>query len=137
MTALTALAASEQVPTAAEGVFSLMWLLIGFPLAGAVILLLAGKRADSWGHVLGTLTVLSSFIVAAFLFFAEAARDADTAQGTNHAEGPPLAQLADDREIDAYLGAHHDTDLSAMDVHELDLEEAAELATHPREEHER
>ena len=74
MTVMTSLLASEQVPSAAEGVFSLMWLLIGFPLAGAVILLLIGKRGDSWGHVLGTLTVLSSFIVAGFLFFAEAGR---------------------------------------------------------------
>ncbi len=77
MTVLNGLLASEQVPAAAEGVFSLMWLLIGFPLAGAVILLLVGRRGDSWGHLLGTLTVLSSFIVASFLFFAEVGRDAE------------------------------------------------------------
>ncbi|MGA7690607.1 MAG: NADH-quinone oxidoreductase subunit L [Jiangellales bacterium] len=77
MTVLNGLLASEQVPAAAEGIFSLMWLLIAFPLAGAVVLLLVGKRGDSWGHVLGTLTVLSSFIVATFLFFAEAGRDAE------------------------------------------------------------
>lgn len=58
------------------------------------------------------------------------------AQGRIIAEGPPLVVMADSTVIDAYLGAHHETDLSAMDVHELDLEEAAELATHPREEHE-
>ena len=59
------------------------------------------------------------------------------AQGQIIAEGPPLSVMADQRVIDAYLGAHHDTDLSEMDVHELDVEEAAELATHPREEHDR
>lgn len=71
MTTMTGLLASEQMPVPAEGVFELIWLLIGFPLAGAVILLLLGRRGDSWGHVLGTLTVLSSFIVAAFLFAAQ------------------------------------------------------------------
>jgi len=77
VTVLNGLLASEQVPAAAEGIFSLMWLLIAFPLAGAAILLLVGKRGDSWGHVLGTLTVLSSFIVASFLFFAEVGREAE------------------------------------------------------------
>jgi NADH-quinone oxidoreductase subunit L len=77
VTVMTGLLASEQVPSAAEGVFSLMWLLIGFPLAGAVVLLLVGKRGESWGHVLGTLTVLSSFIVATFLFFAASGRGAE------------------------------------------------------------
>jgi NADH-quinone oxidoreductase subunit L len=74
MTTLPALAGpvlSEAAPSAAEGVFNLLWLLIAFPLAGAAILLLVGRRGDGWGHILGTLTVLSSFIVATFLFVAE------------------------------------------------------------------
>jgi NADH-quinone oxidoreductase subunit L len=68
---LAGAALSEQVPVPADGVFSLIWLLVAFPLAGALVLLLVGRRGDSWGHVFGTLTVLSSFIVAAFLFAAE------------------------------------------------------------------
>jgi NADH-quinone oxidoreductase subunit L len=69
---------SEQLPTAAEGVFSLLWLVIAFPLAGAVVLLLVGRRGDRWGHLLGTLSVLSSFIVAAFLFVAEVGEPAES-----------------------------------------------------------
>ena len=69
---------SEQLPTAAEGVFSLLWLVIAFPLAGAVVLLLVGRQGDRWGHLLGTLSVLSSFIVAAFLFVAEVGEPAES-----------------------------------------------------------
>ncbi len=36
-------------PTAADGVFSLMWLVIALPLAGAAILLIGGKYTDRWG----------------------------------------------------------------------------------------
>ena len=36
------------------------------------------------------------------------------AQGRIVAEGPPASVMADQRVIDAYLGAHHDTDLSEM-----------------------
>ena len=35
--------------------------LIALPLAGAVILLLAGRRADKWGHLLGTAMSAGSF----------------------------------------------------------------------------
>jgi len=54
---------------AASGSFSLTWLLIALPLAGAAILLLGGKRTDKWGHLLGTLTALGSFAVGLVLFF--------------------------------------------------------------------
>ena len=38
---------------AATGVLRLSWLLIAFPLLGAVVLLLGGRRTDRWGHLLG------------------------------------------------------------------------------------
>lgn len=44
------------------------WLLIAFPLLGATVLLLAGRRADGWGHLLGCATVLLSFVYGILLF---------------------------------------------------------------------
>ncbi|MCD9197605.1 ABC transporter ATP-binding protein [Aeromicrobium wangtongii] len=49
------------------------------------------------------------------------------AQGQIVAEGTPQAVMADQRVIDAYLGAHHDTDISEIDVDELEAEAEAEL----------
>ncbi|MGW4477907.1 NADH-quinone oxidoreductase subunit L [Rhodococcus triatomae] len=43
-------------------------LLVALPLAGAVVLLLAGRRSDRWGHLLGCVTALASFGVAVALF---------------------------------------------------------------------
>ncbi|SEH89798.1 NADH dehydrogenase subunit L [Mycolicibacterium rutilum] len=45
-----------------------VWLTIALPLAGAVILLLGGRRTDAWGHLLGCLAAIASFVVAAVLF---------------------------------------------------------------------
>jgi NADH-quinone oxidoreductase subunit L len=53
---------------AATGTFGLIAALIAIPAAGAVILLLAGRRSDRWGHLLGTAAVLASFVVAVVLF---------------------------------------------------------------------
>ena len=44
----------------AEGVFSLIWVLIALPLAGAAVLLFGGRRTNSWGPYLGVLTVVAS-----------------------------------------------------------------------------
>jgi NADH-quinone oxidoreductase subunit L len=41
----------------------LTWLLVALPAAGAAILLLGGRRTDRWGHWLGCLTALASFVV--------------------------------------------------------------------------
>jgi NADH-quinone oxidoreductase subunit L len=45
------------------------WLLVAFPALGALILLLAGKRAKAWGHLLGCATVTLAFVWGLILFF--------------------------------------------------------------------
>jgi NADH-quinone oxidoreductase subunit L len=47
---------------------TLVWLVIALPLAGAAILLLSGRRSNSWGHVLGCLAALASFVAGVVLF---------------------------------------------------------------------
>src|SRR6478736_6201125 len=47
---------------------TLVWLVIALPLAGAAILLLAGRRSDTWGHLLGCLAALASFAAGVVLF---------------------------------------------------------------------
>ncbi|WP_122817264.1 ABC transporter ATP-binding protein [Nocardioides pantholopis] len=49
------------------------------------------------------------------------------AQGQIVAEGRPESVMADPRVIDAYLGAHHDTDLSEIDEAEIEHEALAEI----------
>ncbi|CDO27544.1 NADH-quinone oxidoreductase subunit L [Mycolicibacterium porcinum] len=46
----------------------LVWLLIDLPASGAAILLLAGRRANRWGHLLGCAAALASFAIGAVLF---------------------------------------------------------------------
>lgn len=55
---------------------ALIWLLPVLPLAGAAILLLAGRRSDRWGHLLGCAAALASFVLAAILFVDMVGRDA-------------------------------------------------------------
>ncbi|HJT95811.1 MAG TPA: NADH-quinone oxidoreductase subunit L [Mycobacterium sp.] len=56
---------------------TLVWLTIALPLAGAAILLLAGRRSDSWGHLLGCAAAVGSFICGAVLFSDMLGRDAE------------------------------------------------------------
>ena len=46
----------------------LTWLLVAVPLASAFVLLLAGKRANPWGHWLGVAASGSAFVVALLAF---------------------------------------------------------------------
>jgi NADH-quinone oxidoreductase subunit L len=55
---------------AAVGVQRAAWLLLVFPIAGAVILLLGGKRSNSWGHLLGVAMPIASFVYGLVAFIA-------------------------------------------------------------------
>jgi NADH-quinone oxidoreductase subunit L len=61
------LAATPQVE-AATGVTGLAWLLFVLPAFGALVLFLAGRRANAWGHLLGCLTVVAAFAVGLTIF---------------------------------------------------------------------
>jgi NADH-quinone oxidoreductase subunit L len=68
---VTLLAAAEKVEyVPASGTLSALWLLLALPAAGAAILLLAGKRAERWGPILGCATTGLAFVWGLVSFFA-------------------------------------------------------------------
>ena len=72
-TGVTLLASGETVPgevVAASGTFSLIAWLIGIPLASAAFLLLAGRRSNRWGHLVGTVAALATAVLAVVLLLA-------------------------------------------------------------------
>jgi NADH-quinone oxidoreductase subunit L len=71
--------------TTAHGIQSAAWLLVAIPAISAAILLLAGKAADKWGHLLGALVPVALFVYGVMLFF--------SVKGEGH----------DNREIDRQL----------------------------------
>lgn len=65
----SSLLASPAPVQAAQGpVQANAWLMIVLPLLGAAVLLLTGRRADGWGHLLGCATVIASFGYGVALF---------------------------------------------------------------------
>jgi NADH-quinone oxidoreductase subunit L len=54
---------------AATGVLRYSWLLLAFPVFGAAVLLLGGRRTDKWGHLLGVAMSLASFVYGVIAFF--------------------------------------------------------------------
>ena len=67
---LHAVAAPDMVPLAATGAQSAAWLLIAFPLAGATLLLLGGRRTNRIGHLVGVAMPLASFVYGVVIFVA-------------------------------------------------------------------
>lgn len=57
-----------QAAEPATGAASLAWLLVVLPAAGALVLFLAGRRADAWGHWLGVGTVVAAFATGLAIF---------------------------------------------------------------------
>src|SRR5258708_4645475 len=54
---------------AATGALKLSWLLLAFPLFGAAVLLIGGRRTDRWGHLLGCAMPVASFVYGLVAFF--------------------------------------------------------------------
>ncbi|MEZ0577872.1 NADH-quinone oxidoreductase subunit L [Nocardioides sp. MH1] len=81
---MSALSIPVVAPGDADGVFSLLWLIIALPLAGAAILLLGGRRTDKWGHYLGTLMPIGSFVISLVCFFTTLGRDEGDRQVAQH-----------------------------------------------------
>ncbi|HEU4363131.1 MAG TPA: NADH-quinone oxidoreductase subunit L [Mycobacterium sp.] len=53
----------------------LSWLLVALPAAGALILLIAGRRSDRWGHLFGCATVLASFGIGVLMLTSMLSQD--------------------------------------------------------------
>jgi NADH-quinone oxidoreductase subunit L len=61
-------AAHAETTLPAVGAQRAAWLLLVFPLIGAVVLLLGGKRTNRWGHLLGVAMPLAAFVYAVIAF---------------------------------------------------------------------
>jgi NADH-quinone oxidoreductase subunit L len=53
----------------AAGAEHAAWLLLAFPVFGAAVLLLGGRRTDRWGHLLGVAMSLAAFVYGLVCFF--------------------------------------------------------------------
>src|SRR6516225_2967009 len=54
---------------AATGALRASWLLLAFPVFGAAVLLLGGRRINRWGHLLGVAMSLASFVYGVIAYF--------------------------------------------------------------------
>jgi NADH-quinone oxidoreductase subunit L len=59
------------------GLLGQLWLLVAIPAASAAVLLLAGRRADRWGHLLGCASVGVAFVLGLTMFLQLAGLDSE------------------------------------------------------------
>src|SRR5688500_9359324 len=75
-------------PTAADGAFGLLWLIIALPALGALVLLVGSPLSkgamDKWGHLLGAALPIGSFLVSLLLCFQLLGRDEGDRQVSQH-----------------------------------------------------
>ena len=75
-------------PSAADGAFSLLWLVVALPALGAVVLLVGGPltrgRIDKWGHLIGVALPVGSFLISLLLFIQLLGRADDDRQVSQH-----------------------------------------------------
>src|SRR5215468_10690035 len=72
MTTLTGSAhalAATVTTVPATGALKLSWLLLVFPLFGAAVLLVGGRRTNQWGHLLGVAMPVAAFVYGVIAFF--------------------------------------------------------------------
>ncbi|MEU0933542.1 NADH-quinone oxidoreductase subunit L [Embleya sp. NPDC005971] len=80
-----------------------MWLVVGLPLLGALLLLVGGKRTNAFGHILGTAMALGSFVVGVVLFVTMLGKDDADRSVDQH-----LWTWAPVNEFQADIGLHLD-----------------------------
>src|SRR5580658_5808456 len=69
-TALADVAHAQALATVpATGALKLSWLLLAFPLFGAVVLLVGGRRTNRWGHLLGCVMPVAAFVYGVIAYF--------------------------------------------------------------------
>src|SRR6188472_56878 len=75
-------------PSAADGAFSLLWLVVALPALGAGVLLVGGPltrgKIDKWGHLIGVALPVGSFLISLLLFIQLLGRADDDRQVSQH-----------------------------------------------------
>ncbi len=62
--------AATMTTVPAVGALRFAWLLLAFPVFGALVLIFGGHRTDRWGHLLGVLTPIASLVYGIIAFYA-------------------------------------------------------------------